>query len=218
MQKSFENPLYKIGPYLSIMSYFDYAHMAAIVTRRLSKTCRDSTLKWENALSESCKRLTVFINEYNSHIFEEYCKFREIKFLDLEIEIRRGATMESFKRVLLFFKDLKDLDISNFNTLLLSNQNLEKSRLNYISQNYISIKKINTIPLKSDGEIEELLRYLCPKVFCTPAKYQPTIIVVNHTDSGENADNETFNNIFIPSEIESKRKYDPSYDLLHISK
>ena len=137
MQKSTENPLYKMGTFLAIMSYYGYAHMAALVSRRLSKTCKEFSMKWENALNESWKRISVFVNEDNSSILEDYCKFRELKFVDLEIELRRGKNIALFKNLLLFFKDIKDEDINRFNILCQENPNLEKSKIHYVAQNYI---------------------------------------------------------------------------------
>ena len=82
----------------------------------------------------------------------------------------------------------------------------------------IAIRKINTIPLKADEEIPQLLQYLCPNLFSAPANYTPNVILVNHADAGENGDDEKFNSVFIPAETEFRRKYTPDYDLLHISK
>ena len=154
MNKSIENPLFEMGTFLVIMNYYDYAHMAVLVSRMLSKTCRELFMKWENFINESWKKISIFVNEDNSSILEHYCKFRELKFLDLEIELRRGENITLFKNLLLFFKDIKDEDINKFNILCQENPHLEKSKVQYVAQNYIGtynfeyLTKITFIDIK----------------------------------------------------------------------
>lgn len=66
MEKSFENPLYKMGSFLEIMSYYDYAHASAFLCRQLSKKTREVTRKWENALNETGKRISLYIRPVNN--------------------------------------------------------------------------------------------------------------------------------------------------------
>jgi hypothetical protein len=74
------------------MSFYDYAHESVFLARRLSKRTSSVTRKWENALSDVCKSMTIFIDEINCEIMDDKLRFREAKFFNLALELRRQNT------------------------------------------------------------------------------------------------------------------------------
>eukprot|EP00345_Euplotes_harpa_P015363 CAMPEP_0168335716 /NCGR_PEP_ID=MMETSP0213-20121227/11085_1 /TAXON_ID=151035 /ORGANISM="Euplotes harpa, Strain FSP1.4" /LENGTH=147 /DNA_ID=CAMNT_0008340717 /DNA_START=257 /DNA_END=697 /DNA_ORIENTATION=+ len=147
----------------------------------------------------------MVINDKNFKIMETHCKCRELKFLNLEIVLRKAESIRALEKLLNYFKNIKDSDTETFNKLVEENPNAEKAKISYIPQNYVSIK-INTYPLKYNENIIGLLEYICPQTFELPVKYIPNLIIVDHSDCKENVSDEFFNKNYIVSELENKFK------------
>ena len=208
--------MYKVGSFIEIMSFYDYAHVSALLCRKLSKRTREVTMKWENALNENCKRISVFICDNNVDLFKTHCKVRELKFLNLDLELRRRDVVKSFVDLLQYFKELKDTDIEQFEQLCQQDASNQKLRNYYVAQNYISIGKINTVPLKNNEHVVPMLKELCPRMFEVPVKFLPNPISVSFLQYNQAGDDEEFNSKFVPSEIEYSLKYNPEYDMLNV--
>ena len=128
MEQQFWNPLLKIGSFLTILSYYDYSHRSVILGRRLSKQMREITNKWENALNESWTRIAIRIQDENYKIMKTRWKFRELKHLDLEIEIRRTESISAFLELLKYFDKMRDSDILELSKACEGDSCLDKSK------------------------------------------------------------------------------------------
>jgi len=66
------NPLFKLGPFSKIMSYFDNAYKCSVLLKSLStKTSKEIICKslgnllnkWENAIHEECTKITIYVRD-----------------------------------------------------------------------------------------------------------------------------------------------------------
>lgn len=143
-------------------------------------------------------------------------KFRELKFIDLDVTLRRVTEIDKFIQLLTYFKELKESDIVNFNKLSQEDTGVEKNRIFYVAKNYLNISKIHCVSLKIKEEVVTLLKDLCPSCFEYPVKFIPLTVSVLKSGFAE-VDDEAYVNETIPNEIEPVLKYNPEYNILHVN-
>ena len=226
------NPLLKAGPFLAIMSYYDYAHVWAFLTRSLSKSICQNSRKWENGLTEVCRRLTIYISDKNFNDIYKFLKFRDLKFINLSLEFRTTSVIKDFSSLLEYFYKMKQTDIDKYEQLCAENPDKWYIREQYVAKNYIRISCINTIPIKSlhsqssqknfladSGKVDmsdpyTLLWYLCPNMFSDPIAYVPNVIKINLNEYS--LSEQEIHQKCIPEEIENPLKYNPLFDTLNV--
>ena len=169
-------------------------------------------MRWENALNENWKRIIVHIEDENYKVMSKQCRFRELKFLDLEIEIRRTESVTAFLDMLQFFDKMRDKDIVEVNKKYQDDEGFDVSK--YIPKYYIHIMKLNVVPLKRSETVISLVEKLT-NILEVPVKFSPNNIVVEFDGANSDNSDDYFNSIHIPRELENKMKYNQKFDILH---
>ncbi|CAI2386944.1 unnamed protein product [Moneuplotes crassus] len=213
--------LYKLGSFVTIMSYYGYHDEVYFLCRFLCKMTAESIQKYKNMLNLCTEKKTIYIRNKNSFILESELKLNCINMFKFDLELRTFDSLTHFNNLLLDLKAIKEQDERKYKLAVTQGKNPNK--LSYVSEDYIHIDKVHNVTLRAKGGVcYNNLPVVSPTTFKVPYRFIPIIMQINSTEVMQKVgfnrhDGNMFNEIVINSYLsQNTPPYNPEIDIAEI--